>query len=284
MQYKISELVLELNGNDYLNRRMADYALLGHSLSYDFLVKYKYLDNISLPKGKTVLKGERFNTLIKEDGKLALYRCLEGFDVVSALIEFGEKSAELSMINFEPVNGTNDDGRDFHLTGDIFNHFALLNNKMVLHGSSIVSGGKAIIFSAPSETGKSTHTGLWKKYYPDTVLLNDDTPVVGIKDNEFYAWGSPWSGKTEINENITAPLGAVVFINRGKENKIERLSANEALPLLLGQTRKIPAREDMEKATEICFLLTRKVPIYRLYCDISREAVETVRKELGYND
>ena len=279
MKYTVSELNFELNGSDYLKRRMADYVLSGHSLSYDFLVKIKYSDNILLPEGKDLTGGERFFVRQKLNGEICLYRFSKEFGIVTALVDFIEKEAEITLLSLGD-DAIKKDTRDFFVLGDVFNHYALLNDKMVLHGSSIVYGGKAIIFSAPSETGKSTHTGLWKKYYPETILLNDDTPVVGEKNGEFYAWGSPWSGKTEINENISAPLGAVVFINRGKENKIERLSANEALPLLLGQARKIPIRKDMEKATDICFALSRKVPIYRLWCDISQEAVETVKKEL----
>ena len=165
--------------------------------------------------------------------------------------------------------------------GDIFSHYCLQHNKMVLHGSSIMSNGGAVIFSAPSGTGKSTHTALWKKYFPDTVYINDDTPAVGKENGSFYAYGTPWSGKTDINNNICAPLKAIVFINRGTENKIERIGGHEALGLLLGETRKIPVREDMEKAVELCYEIMREVPVYRLYCDISEEAVITVRKELG---
>lgn len=279
MQYMVSELNFKLDGSDYLKRRMADYVPRGHSLSCDFLVNIKYSDNIFLPEGKTLTGGERFFVREKTNGEICLYRFSEKYGIATALVDFNGNEAEITLLSAS-IDAQKTDQRDFFVTGDVFNHYALLNDKMVLHGSSIVYSGKAVIFSAPSETGKSTHTGLWKKYYPETILLNDDTPVVGKKDGEFFAWGSPWSGKTEINENISAPLGAVVFINRGKENKIEKLSANEALPYLLGQARKIPIRKDMEKATDICFALSREVPIYRLYCDISRDAVETVRKEL----
>ncbi len=284
MQYNVSELIFELDGSDYLVRRMADYALKEHSLSCDFLVKIKYKDEINLPKGKTVLRGERFCVLEKEDKSFVLFRLLKDFNIVSALVEFKENSACITLLDYGDYKVDTEIERDFFVLSDVFNHFALLNNKMVLHGSTIVTKGKSVIFSAPSGTGKSTHTGLWKKYYPDTIILNDDTPVVGKKDNMFYAWGSPWSGKTEINENIAAPLAAVVFINRGTENKIERIPAKTALPLLINEARKIPVKEEMERALDMCFALAREVPIYKLYCDISKEAVETVRKELNIYD
>lgn len=284
MQYEISELNFEFHGSDYLTRRMAGYAPLVRSQSCDFLVNLNYSDEIILPKGETVSEGNRYSVLKKEDGSFALYRRLTGFNALSCLVEFSENSADITLLNLPKLDNNTEQERDFYVLGDVFNHFALKHNKMVLHGSSIIAEGKAIIFSAPSETGKSTHTGLWKKYYPDTILLNDDTPVVGKKDNKFLAWGSPWSGKTEINENKSAPLAAVVFLNRGEKNSIERLSFNEALSYLMGQARKIPVKEDMEKVFSICFALAKGVPVYKLYCNISREAVETVRKELNFYD
>lgn len=280
MQYEIAELTLKLNMvNDYLTRRMADYARAERSQSCDFLVNVKYEKEIILPKGKLLVNGERFSAIRKENDELVLFRATTS-GIVTVLLDFNGNSVDFTILDL------GEDKRDlyetamFYFLGDAFNHFALLKDKMVLHGSSIISGGKAVIFTAPSETGKSTHTGLWKKFYPDTILLNDDTPVVGKKNGEFFAWGSPWSGKTEINENRCAPLGAIVIINRGKTNKIERISETAALAYILGQARKIPVKEDMEKAMDMCFALSKSVPIYNLFCDISKNAVDTVKKEL----
>ena len=48
-------------------------------------------------------------------------------------------------------------------------------NAMLFHGSSISYKGKAYVFTAPSGTGKSTHTRLLKE------LLGEDVPVISTQ-------------------------------------------------------------------------------------------------------
>ena len=48
---------------------------------------------------------------------------------------------------------------------------------MLVHGSTIGVDGEAYCFIAPSGTGKSTHTRLWRQ------LLSDDHDVVMINDD-----------------------------------------------------------------------------------------------------
>ena len=68
---------------------------------------------------------------------------------------------------------------------------------------------------AVSGTGKSTHTGLWKKYYGAQVeILNDDKPAIRFEDGLPYLYGTTWSGKQERewNQNASAPLRAIFFL------------------------------------------------------------------------
>ncbi len=209
----------------------------------------------------------------------SVYRTLPGIDdIVSARMDFREQRTDISIFSMEDLGI---EKRDFIFCGQAFSQLALEHQRMVLHGSCIAVNDRAVVFSAPSGTGKSTHTELWKKYYPDTVHVNDDTPVLRLdKPGEVLACGSPWSGKTRLNTNVSVPLAAVVFLERGEENSIKPLSNVEAIGRLLGECRKVPFRHAMQRAAELCGQLLERVPVYRLSCDISREAVETVRKEL----
>ena len=50
-----------------------------------------------------------------------------------------------------------------------------MSSKMLLiHSSTIVHQGRAVLFLGESGTGKSTHTRLWLKSIPDAHLLNDE--------------------------------------------------------------------------------------------------------------
>lgn len=77
---------------------------------------------------------------------------------------------------------------------------ALINfNGMLLHSSCVVYENKAYLFSAPCGTGKSTHTSIWLKRFPDSYILNDDKPALRITENGVYAYGTPFSGKTDLS-------------------------------------------------------------------------------------
>lgn len=106
-----------------------------------------------------------------------------------------------------------------------------------LHSSSVEYEGRAYLFSASSGTGKSTHTRLWQKTFgPEVKLFNDDKTPLRCIDGTWYAYGAPWSGKDNINQNIKVPVGAVCFLKQAPENRIRRLSSREALQRILNQT------------------------------------------------
>ena len=133
------------------------------------------------------------------------------------------------------------------LNGDFFMRQYALNNAVMMayafstapygtllvHASVIRCDGRAYMMTAPSGTGKSTHTRLWYDHIPGCDLMNDDNPVLRIVDGEPVVYGSPWSGKTPCYRNISAPLGAVVRIQQRPANSIRRLSPVEALAALL---------------------------------------------------
>lgn len=104
---------------------------------------------------------------------------------------------------------------------------------LLMHASVIRCDGKGYLMTAPSGTGKSTHTRLWYDNIPGCDLMNDDNPVVRIVDGEPFVYGSPWSGKTRCYRNIQAPVGALVQIKQRSENTIRRLGTLEAFAALL---------------------------------------------------
>lgn len=104
---------------------------------------------------------------------------------------------------------------------------------MLMHASVIRHQGKGYLMTAPSGTGKSTHTRLWYDNIPGCDLMNDDNPVVRIVNGEAIVYGSPWSGKTRCYRNIQAPVGGIVRIQQRPENTIRKYSSLEAFSNLL---------------------------------------------------
>ena len=145
-----------------------------------------------------------------------------------------------------------------------------------LHCSCLRIDGEAVIFTAPSGTGKSTHAALWREYFGDRVeMINDDKPLVRERDGRFVIYGTPWNGKHGIGSNISAPIGAVFFLEQSKVNSAERVDSFTALSRLLRQTVLPTDRGDMSLLLDMLGRLIESTPMFSLKCDISEEAVIT---------
>lgn len=144
------------------------------------------------------------------------------------------------------------------------------------HSSSLELDGEAYVFSAPSGTGKSTHTALWRKHFGNRVtMINDDKPIIRKTDNGFFIYGTPWMGKSGIGNNIKAPVKAVFILQRGKENSAVRVKVGDVFKQIFSAT-VVP--HDKAKMSELLTLLDEffmSVPIYLLSCNISDNAVVT---------
>lgn len=147
---------------------------------------------------------------------------------------------------------------------------------LLLHGSAVAVDGRCYIFTAPSGTGKSTHTALWRSHFGDrAVMINDDKPLIRLGRDEIRVYGTPWNGKHHLGSNISAPLCGICSLKRGEENRIRTMDRKRAFPILLGQIYR--PYEDAAKMHQVLNLTEQllKVPVYELECTISEEAVIT---------
>ena len=150
-------------------------------------------------------------------------------------------------------------------TGAIFARELLSFDGSFLHSSAVVLDGKAYLFSAPSGTGKSTHTEKWCRLF-GARYLNDDKPALRLVDGVWMAYGTPWSGKHDLSSNEGVPVGGVAVLRRGEENAIRRMQPAEALPWIMSQTSFRLSRINMEKQLALMDQFLRQVPIWQLYC------------------
>ena len=138
-------------------------------------------------------------------------------------------------------------------------------NGLMLHASAAALGGRACLFSGPCGRGKSTHTRLWQQTFGEAVqVFNDDKPALRRLDGRWYAYGTPWCGKDGINLNQKWPLGGICFLEKSQENRIRRLPAAEALPLILAQTTYRLPPQYMELLLASLDSLLREIPVFLL--------------------
>jgi hypothetical protein len=158
--------------------------------------------------------------------------------------------------------------------------YALINaDGIIFHSSAIMVDGEAYLFTAPSGTGKSTHTRLWREMFGEkAIMINDDKPIVRYVDGDFYVYGTPWNGKHRLDTNTRAKIKAICKIYQAKENKIEKASGQEMLITILNQTIRPTDIDKMDKLLDLLDKMLTQVKLYSLGCNISREAAE-----LSYN-
>ena len=145
---------------------------------------------------------------------------------------------------------------------------------LFFHSSALMLDGNAYLFSAPSGTGKSTHTALWRKHFGDRVtMINDDKPIIRKKHGVFYVYGTPWMGKSNIGTNISAPLKAVFLLERDSKNFTEKVSAGKVFPKLLEATLISKKQSRMSRILELYDEIFSAVDLYSLHCTISDDAV-----------
>lgn len=165
------------------------------------------------------------------------------------------------------------DDCEYICTGSSFYTHLLEHNGIMLHSSCVVVDDKAYLFTAPSGTGKSTHTNLWLKLFGDRAyILNDDKPALRLEDGVWYAYGTPWSGKYDINRNERVPVGGIAVLARGDENTITPYGGFAAITSLLDQMMRPTSQEYRVQILEILDKLLSDIPVWKLICNMDPDA------------
>lgn len=153
---------------------------------------------------------------------------------------------------------------------------------ITFHSSAIEIGGEAILFAAPSGTGKSTQSRLWKEAYGERVrYINDDAPIIRAENGVVYAYGSPWAGRSGINENISGKVRGIIYIERGEGNEIRELGKMESALRLMRSAREQFFPTERKKQLEIEREILESVKIYALRCEANEGAVKVAAAALG---
>lgn len=147
-------------------------------------------------------------------------------------------------------------------------------HRIVLHASAVIYQGNAYLFSAPSGGGKSTHAALWETYRGATVL-NGDKVIVAVEPNGCRAYGSPVAGSSGIYINASAPIGAVFFLKKERENKVRPLSPRQRILALYSESIKSSwDRSFNSQLLEQIQNMQDCVPVLSLDCLPDRTAAE----------
>lgn len=280
--YKFGPLKVIISGGDnYFKKIAKDYETDAFD-SYDIKFNIKKKQELKLPDCKKI--GDMPYNL----ADLSWYYdgdnyYMAGYNAPTKEYVFcGKISGSFKDVDIDILDIKNNDDDSLYIKNviDLFFRFVVIKHNCInIHSSSIAYNNMGVLFSAPSGTGKSTHTGLWQQNHPETVIINDDLPLISVGD-EVKICGTCWCGTSGVNNNVTVPLKAVVFLRRGEVNKITRLDALNSLRFLIDEIFKSPVTDVAGLQFDLIGKILEKVPAYLLECNISAEAVETVKKVL----
>ena len=152
---------------------------------------------------------------------------------------------------------------------------------LILHCAYICHDGGAILFSAPSGTGKSTQASLWERYR-GAETVNGDRGLLQKIGGRWHARGWPVCGSSGICENRDLPIRAIVMLSQAPEDRAARLTPMKAFSQLYSQvTVNRWNRGSSLRAMELLEDLIGSVPVYHLACTMEETAVEALEQALA---
>lgn len=159
-----------------------------------------------------------------------------------------------------------------------FAEWILDKDAFLLHASLIDVEGEGVAFSAPSGTGKTTHTLLWQRLLGENMtVINGDKPIIRFFENEKYpiGYGTPWNGKERLGTDGKTPIKHFCFIERCDTNCCEKVNPADVLDLFFKQIY-LP-RNDSKALLKTLILADRflkSVTVWKIKCNMDISAAE----------
>lgn len=159
-------------------------------------------------------------------------------------------------------------------------HHMIQRGGFILHASFIRWNDRAILFTAPSGTGKSTQAELWHRHR-DAEIINGDRAAVTLESSGAAAWGIPYCGTSGICKNTQLPLAAIVYLSQAPKTEIRRLDGLQAFRYIWeGCSVNVWDEDDMDKCIDTVMSIAEQVPVFHLACTPDVTAVEALEKML----
>lgn len=160
-------------------------------------------------------------------------------------------------------------------------HRQLLKRKAcILHVAYIETEGKALLFTGPSNIGKSTQANLWREH-EGADIINGDRAVLRKNNENWQVYGYPCCGTSGICQNKTLPLQAIIVLQQAKENHVEELSGAQKVRALVTAIELYAwDQSELDMAFDLAQEIAKEIPVIRLCCRPDSEAVTVLKHYL----
>ncbi|MCD7820440.1 MAG: hypothetical protein LUH07_15545, partial [Lachnospiraceae bacterium] len=156
----------------------------------------------------------------------------------------------------------------------------LRTGAFVLHCSYLMYDGSAILFSAPSGTGKTTQAELWKAAY-HAAIINGDKAIIRRKGKIWYACGYPFHGSAVECLNLDYPIKAIVVVRQNPDDFMEELRPMRKVQAIYSEaTVNAWDTASVNHALSLIEELTETVTVVCQHCTMKDEAYRTLYRYL----
>ena len=154
------------------------------------------------------------------------------------------------------------------------------------HSSSFCVNNCAFLITARSGVGKSTHARLLQEYLGDKFqYINDDKPLLEVKEDNVEVFSTPWNGKERRGNNIHAPLKAIIFLNRGLDNTYRKIDNKEEIYIkMLSQIYLPKEKSKREKALKVADTILKNVNFYEINVNQDIDAAKMTYERIIRNE
>ena len=139
---------------------------------------------------------------------------------------------------------------------------------LILHSAGMVIDGQGFLFIGHSGAGKSTTVTMLKD---EGEILCDDRIIVRKENNRFRIYGTWSHGTVPIVSPSSAPLRAILLIEKSVENRLVPIIDRGEIALELSKfaVKSIGTVDWWNSTFSLIEQIAREVPVYRLKLDKS---------------
>jgi len=240
------------------------------------IFRFDYAEDLQEPKGGCSVKQPNFRIYPLEEGHV---RYIGGADPYIR----AEHNGNYHLIQVKKNAYSDVIGVKRALESMEIEHLVARNHGFIFHCSYIDHNGKAILFTAPSGTGKSTQADLWAKYR-DSEIINGDRAAVRLAEGVLLAEGIPFAGSSQYCKNKSLPIEAIVYLGQAPKTTIRRLRGYEAFAKIWeGVSVNTWDKTDLELVSDVVQKIAERIPVFHMPCTPDESAVivleEALRKQ-----
>ena len=241
--------------------------------------EFVLVDELTPPVGTLVAYTD--DLLVYEDGEIRVrYKGVSARDWSKAYIRASHRSTvhEIEVKASAIPNGIT---AKTVLNSIEAEHLIATKHGFVFHSSFIDIGGLAILFTAPSGTGKSTQADLWHDLR-GARILNGDRSAICCTEDGIVVCGIPFKGSSQYCENVILPLAGIIYLTQAPQTSICLLSPAEAFRRVWeGVSVNVWDKNDVSMVMDTVSCVVQSVPVWHLACTPDESAVIALEEQLG---